>query len=49
MKVEKFKDGVECYKYPDGDLHRDGDLPAIERNDGKMEWYKEGAKSEPPD
>jgi len=48
MKIEKFEDRVEChtdsdgakYWYKDGSLHRDGELPTIERNDGTKYWHK---------
>ena len=39
--VFKVYDGTKRY-YLDGELHRDGDLPAIEFSDGCKEYYKNG-------
>ena len=41
-KVTFFR-GITLW-YKDGKLHREGDLPAIERYNGTKEWFKEGKR-----
>jgi len=42
MKVDSV--GNKKWKLPNGDFHREGDLPAIEWTDGSREWWINGFK-----
>lgn len=39
--VQEFRNGIERW-YKDGELHRDGDQPAIIYDDGSRYWYQHG-------
>ena len=36
--------GKEIWWYKNNEIHREGDLPAIERTNGRREWYKKGER-----
>lgn len=41
-QISKWARGRVDIWYQDGQIHRDGDLPAFEERDGKQAWYKKG-------
>jgi len=43
-KVFLDADGTTYWRNVDNFLHREGDLPAIERADGTKEWWKKGIR-----